>query len=535
MKKKIFLTRILHRDKWRILISFKYDAVLTGIVKKIKGCLYSNTFKGWYVDDNEYNLDQIRLLLSEEAEIDTSGLAKVSSIKSEPDELRHSEFKMPVNQKYSPDFNPLTVPVKGPFRIPHPDLLTDEEAGFKINKPDKIRHIASSFEHMTPDSTSGMNIYSPVEFTMNEGEGKLIIRFTGRYDREWIRELKSYGRVRFNPSRLEWHLNWTRIKVDSLSDYFASQGVAVIIKKYAVTPEVKAAREGAGTDIRNRKLTDEISNGIENTSRFMSEKRYSSRSIETYMSLLELFFKYFEGKDPFSISEEDISNFFHDYIIHHGYSASYHNQLISAIKMFYQVNGSREIDSSSLVRPRRGRSLPKVFSKEEVKSILNSSRNIKHRLILWMIYSCGLRRSELINIRLTDLDRSRSILNIRQAKGKIDRFIPVSEKVWAKVDEYKMAYEPEVYLFEGQGGGRYSSESVYRVFKEALKRAGIKKDVGVHSLRHSYATHLHENGVDIRYIQELLGHKSTRTTEIYTHVSRRNLVAVRSPIDDIDL
>lgn len=203
--------------------------------------------------------------------------------------------------------------------------------------------------------------------------------------------------------------------------------------------------------------------------------------------------------------------------------------------MFYQVNGSHEIDSSSLVRPRRGRSLPKVFSKEEVKSILNASRNIKHRLILWMIYSCGLRRSELINIRLTDLDRSRSILNIRQAKGKIDRFIPVSEKVWEKIDEYKVAYEPDVYLFEGQGGGRYSSESVYRVFKEALKRAGIKKDVGVHSLRHSYATHLHENGVDIRYIQELLGHKSTRTTEIYTHVSRRNLIAVRSPIDDLDL
>jgi integrase/recombinase XerD len=377
--------------------------------------------------------------------------------------------------------------------------------------------------------------YSPVEFTMNEGEGKLIIRFTGRYDKEWIRELKSYGRVRFNPSRLEWILSWTRIKVDSLSDYFASQGVAVIVKKYAVTPEVKAARNDAGTGIRNRDLSEEILKGIENATRFMAEKRYSSRSIETYKSMLELFFKYFDGKDPVYISEEDISDFFHDYIIQHGYSASYHNQLISAIKIFYQVNGSREVDSSSLVRPRRGRSLPKVISKEEVRSILNASRNIKHRLILWMIYSCGLRRSELINIRLIDLDRSRSILNIRQAKGKIDRFIPVSEKVWEKVDEYKMSYEPEVYLFEGQGGGRYSSESVYRVFKEALKRAGIKKDVGVHSLRHSYATHLHENGVDIRYIQELLGHKSTRTTEIYTHVSRRNLAAVRSPIDDIDL
>jgi site-specific recombinase XerD len=111
----------------------------------------------------------------------------------------------------------------------------------------------------------------------------------------------------------------------------------------------------------------------------------------------------------------------------------------------------------------------------------------------------------------------------------------VSAKVWEKLDEYLSGYRPREYLFEGQAGGRYSSESVYRVFKGALLSAGIRKDVGVHSLRHSYATHLHERGLDIRYIQELLGHKSTRTTEIYTHVSRRDLVAVRSPIEDLDV
>ena len=116
-----------------------------------------------------------------------------------------------------------------------------------------------------------------------------------------------------------------------------------------------------------------------------------------------------------------------------------------------------------------------------------------------------------------------------------DRIVPVSDKVWEKVDEYKSSYHPVFWFFEGQTGGQYSSESVYRVFKQALRNAGIRKEVGVHSLRHSYATHLHENGVDIRYIQELLGHKSSRTTEIYTHVSRRNLIAVRSPIDDMDL
>jgi integrase len=161
--------------------------------------------------------------------------------------------------------------------------------------------------------------------------------------------------------------------------------------------------------------------------------------------------------------------------------------------------------------------------------------SVEHRLILWMIYSCGLRRSEVINIRIADLDRTRGILNIREAKGMNDRIVPVSDKIWEKVDEYVSSYHPVFWLFEGQTGGKYSSESVYRVFKQALSNAGIRKDVGVHSLRHSYATHLHESGVDIRYIQELLGHKSSRTTEIYTHVSRRNLMAVRSPIDDMDL
>jgi integrase/recombinase XerD len=152
-----------------------------------------------------------------------------------------------------------------------------------------------------------------------------------------------------------------------------------------------------------------------------------------------------------------------------------------------------------------------------------------------MIYSCGLRRSELINIRLADLDRDRGILFIKEGKGRVDRIVPVSAKVWDKIDEYRAGYTPKEYLFEGAGGGRYSVESVYNVFKQALRRAGIRREVGVHSLRHSYATHLHESGLDIKYIQELLGHKSTKTTEIYTHVSRRNLVQVRSPIEDLDV
>jgi site-specific recombinase XerD len=251
--------------------------------------------------------------------------------------------------------------------------------------------------------------------------------------------------------------------------------------------------------------------------------------------MLEFFFRYFSPGEPADITEDEISKFLYDFIIRLGYSATYQNQMVSAIKIYYTIAGKGKVDPDFLERPRRRRSLPKVFSKEEVSSILNSSGNLKHKLLLWIIYSCGLRRSEATNIRLTDLDRERNILHIREGKGRVDRFVPVPDKVWVKVDEYTSAYKPREYLFEGQTGGRYSSESVYRVFKDALVKAGIKKDVGVHSLRHSYATHLHENGLDIRYIQELLGHKSSRTTEIYTHVSRRNLIAVRSPIDDLDV
>jgi site-specific recombinase XerD len=233
--------------------------------------------------------------------------------------------------------------------------------------------------------------------------------------------------------------------------------------------------------------------------------------------------------------DEDVKEFMENHVLRLGYSSSYQNIMISAIKTYYSLCDGRMIHSESFERPRRRRSLPKVFSKEEVMKIFSATRNTKHKLMLWLIYSCGLRRSEVINIRLTDLDFERGILNIREGKGNVDRLIPVPQKVWEKVSVYLKSYSPETYLFEGQSGGRYSVESVYSVFKQSLKRAGIKKEVGVHCLRHSYATHLHESGLDIRYIQELLGHKSTRTTEIYTHVSRRNLFAIRSPIEDMDI
>lgn len=509
MKKRIVLKRIFHRERWRYGIFFDYDQKLISLLRQVNGAAFSKSNKCWYVDDTEENLKHILTVLSDNAEIDISAISSESN-------GSNRNIGIPQN------------PEKGTLPAPASVQVQSFSKGDRYGtidltpEPEKIKEVHGKG-------------YGPVEFTINESDGRLIIRFTGRYDKEWIKELKSYGRANFDPERLEWLLDWSRMKVDSLSDYFSSRGIEVIVKRTEVAPELKEKREDHGSEIRDRRLSDEALIGIEKVRRHLNESRYSNRTVDCYISLLELFFKYFSGVNPAELREDDISDFFHDYISYHNYSRSYHNQLISAIKVYYKLNGSGDIDSSNLGRPRRTRTLPKVFSKEEVKKILNSTRNNKHMLILWIIYSCGLRRSEVINIKLKDLDRERGILNIREAKGMADRIVPVPVMVWEKIEEYKLGYRPAYWLFEGQTGGKYSAESVYRVFKQALKTAGIRKDVGVHCLRHSYATHLHENGLDIRYIQELLGHRSSRTTEIYTHVSRRNLMQVRSPIEDLGL
>ena len=175
-----------------------------------------------------------------------------------------------------------------------------------------------------------------------------------------------------------------------------------------------------------------------------------------------------------------------------------------------------------------------MLSKEEIKLILNAPSNIKHKAMLSLIYSCGLRRSELLNLKLTDIDSKRGLVIIRQSKGRKDRVAPLSEKILELLRAYYNAYKPNVWLFEGQDKkSQYDENSLSSVLKQTLEKCKINKPVSLHWLRHSYATHLLENGTDLRYIQEILGHSSSRTTEIYTHVSNHNIQRISSPFDNL--
>jgi integrase/recombinase XerD len=267
--------------------------------------------------------------------------------------------------------------------------------------------------------------------------------------------------------------------------------------------------------------------------RYLNSKRYSSNTIKVYSDSMSTFLRYFSMKVITDITNDDLIDFNNNYILKNNFSSSFQNQVVNAVKLYFSAIQHKKMDVELIHRPRREKVLPNVLSKEEVKAILDAPYNLKHRAMLAMIYSCGLRRGELLSLTKFDIDSKRMVVIIRMAKGKKDRIVPLSPKILRLLRDYYKSYTPKEFLFEGQGGGKYSEKSLENVFKQSLLKARNKKPVTLHWLRHSYATHLLESGTDLRYIQDLLGHKSSKTTEIYTHVSTKNIQNIRSPFDDL--
>jgi len=264
-------------------------------------------------------------------------------------------------------------------------------------------------------------------------------------------------------------------------------------------------------------------------------KRYSPNTIKTYKGCFVDFINYYQEKELVEITEGEIKNYMMHLVEERNVSESYQNQAINAIKFYYEkvLGGDRKY--YNIDRPFKPKKLPIVLSEEEVKRIIKSIDNLKHRCMILLIYSGGLRISELVNLKIQDIDSKRMMIHVKGAKGKKDRMTLLSEKVLVQLRQYFKEYKPKEYLFEGQLGGVYASRSLQEVFQNACRKAKIVKQATVHTLRHSFATHLLENGTDLRYIQELLGHESSKTTEIYTHITTKGMENIKSPLDNLDL
>jgi len=267
----------------------------------------------------------------------------------------------------------------------------------------------------------------------------------------------------------------------------------------------------------------------------LRELRYSQNTIDSYTYMFREFINYYADKELTDITEEEIVLYLQYLVTKRKVSTSYQNQAINAIKFYYErvMGGRRKV--YLIERPREEKFLPEVLSQEEVTALLNATDNLKHKAILMTIYSGGLRVSEAVNLKIKDIDSNRMQIRVSQSKGKKDRYTLLSKKALEILRKYVSEYKPKEWLFEGLDGEEYSRRTITEILRKSVEKTGIKKHVTVHTLRHSFATHLLEAGTDLRYIQNLLGHENTKTTEIYTHITTKGFDQIKSPLDNLDI
>lgn len=259
--------------------------------------------------------------------------------------------------------------------------------------------------------------------------------------------------------------------------------------------------------------------------------RLSKRTVETYSVFIVSFLVFLKNKLLTEVTNEDVRLFVEQQVQEKNYAISTHRQLISAIKHLATLQLDSKINVDDLHRPSKSSYLPTVLSKEEVLELLRVTKNLKHRAALALLYSSGLRIGELIALKLHNIDVDRRQVVVQQGKGRKDRVVVLAEGFIGLLKNYYMTYKPKQYFIENPNGGVYSAGSIRQFIKRYCKAAGIRKNVTPHTLRHSYATHLIENGVGLRYVQDLLGHSKPETTMIYTHVARKDLLQIQSPLD----
>ncbi len=363
----------------------------------------------------------------------------------------------------------------------------------------------------------------------HNGSERLFAAFS--YNKAIIDIIKKVPGATWSYSKKQWHFNLNKqvIKLlqESVKDY-------AFLDLTQLKEQLKERKQKLN-EAKYASIDSETAEALDYYKLWMEQKRYSPETVKNYLNQLLQFFRYFQPRTYKELSVEDVEKYNHAVIISNNLSVSFQRGLVGAIKLFYAQCSKTQMDIVKLQLPFQESRLPDVLSKEEVQAIINATNNSKHKALLSIIYSCGLRIGEALNLKIDDIDKNRKLIKIKLAKGKKDRFVPYSDKLRLLLRKYYDDWKPKVYLFEGQYGGRYSEGSAAKVLQHALAKCTIKKHVTLHTLRHSFATHLLETGTDIRYIQELLGHADPKTTMIYTHVSSKKISEIKSPLDDLDI
>lgn len=395
-----------------------------------------------------------------------------------------------------------------------------------------------------------------------QSQDRIAIRPLG-YDKTFPQMMKQIPGSRWTPDGRCWHIPYDKVAYARLKEVFGADQVSIQTGRNqqkqasASSPSSKIEVHLFGQELVlhfmpqndipedlpapaktslpiNKRPELRFSDALIQLEEQLMLKRYSQHTIKSYRSHFATFLLRYNDTNPTELTEAHIRTYLME-IVARGRSESHQNQVINAIKFYYEQVLRQERKTYYIPRPKRPKKLPEVMSVSEVQRLIQAIDNLKHRCIIMLIYSAGLRLSEVVNLRIQDINSSQMRIFIKGGKGKKDRHVGLSEKVLHKLRAYYRLYRPQDWLFEGQYGGQYGKRSVQQLFQKAKLKSKVNPYATVHTLRHSYATHLLDRGVNLRYIQELLGHSNSKTTEIYTHISSIGKLQIKSPLDQLEL
>jgi site-specific recombinase XerD len=365
------------------------------------------------------------------------------------------------------------------------------------------------------ETQSGLKIkmYKPKP---TAGRIKIEIPYAAKSDREAFKKLDS---TYYHPEQKLWSIRHTKENIEILEAMFGNRLECVEQSAPPVQSPMVLDEKGQAELDRNHEK--------------MVLKGFSGSTIRTYQHALGRFFQYFTQADYSTLTKAQIEGFVYQQVTKFHISEQAQNTLINAIKCYYEHTLGKPREYYEITRPKKSFDLPNVLSTKEVMAIINQPTNLKHKAMLHCLYGAGLRIGELLRLRVKDIRSDDGYIFVKDSKGKKDRHTVLSEHLLKLLRAYYKEYKPAYWLFEGQEGGQYSAKSVQSIFRAAVKATKSNPWSTPHTLRHSFATHLMERGVNIRYIQSALGHTSSKTTEVYTRVTSINNKTLRSPLDSL--
>ena len=580
--KTVYIKKVQHKGQDRISLTFEYDINLIDKVKKLPDCNWSQTMRCWhmpYRDDYREYLSKILPCIEFKSEQDIQLTRKSVNKMALPDNKKN-ELKSGVNNKnkallkvYTDTMvlkrlSSSTQKVYSEFFKEFSDYYYETNID-KLDYQRIFKYIKKKAENL--GYTRRKQMIAAIKFYFEQvlkrekmyfNLGKQIKPVLTIVHIPFYRIIRIFHNIKPPNDRLllflSYYLNLTPQEVSTLktteyknlyNHHIVNNPVCREYYNTLVSEQIKLIRgteylyEDGNLPLNATRIRNKVYNLLKHYKLeeiyiyqlkiVLESTDFSDSTKRNYLCAFISFLKSFEFSHPTLIDNKKIKEFL---LLCSQKSEAYQNNMINSIRVFYKIAYNREISGQYLVRPRMGKHLPDIFEKDEIVAIYNCLENKKHRFLIMLIYSAGLRRSEAQNLKIRDVNFKSNILFIRSAKGKKDRVTIIPGGLKELMNEYLKEYNPKVYLFEGdKPGEKYSFSSMNNVLKSAAKKAGIKHRVHLHMLRHSFATHSLENGMDIRYVQELLGHVNLKTTQRYTHMTSIALHRLKSPFEYLQL